>query len=303
MELDEFSKVSEITETVTRVDRSQYSRVYKKLRLLGKGGFAVCYEVEEEETGKEYALKILNKEMLTRYKGRRKLLQEIKIHKTLHHENVVYFYRVFEDGSYIYILLELCETSLAEISKARKRLSLPETQYYVQQVARGTAYLHQYQILHRDLKLGNIFLNGRVEVKIGDFGLACRLEFKTDKRRSICGTPNYLSPEMVNPGFGHSYPVDVWAIGVIAYCLLVGRPPFETRSIFDTYKRIRDLHYYLPESIDEHPHAREFIQHILVLDPVARPTVDQLLAHPFLKDTPCWLPSACLDRQFIVIPD
>jgi polo-like kinase 1 len=78
------------------------------------------------------------------------------------------------------------------------------------------------------LKLGNLFLNDKMEVKIGDFGLATKLEFDGDRKRTICGTPNYIAPEILEGKNGHSYEVDTWSLGVIIYTLLIGKPPFET---------------------------------------------------------------------------
>ena len=75
-------------------------------------------------------------------------------------------------------------------------------------------YLHKNQVIHRDLKLGNMFLNQNLEIKIGDFGLATKLEFPGERKRTICGTPNYIAPEVLE-GKGHSYEVDVWSLGVI----------------------------------------------------------------------------------------
>ena len=75
-------------------------------------------------------------------------------------------------------------------------------------------YLHKNQVIHRDLKLGNMFLNNNLEIKIGDFGLATKLEFPGERKRTICGTPNYIAPEVLE-GKGHSYEVDVWSLGVI----------------------------------------------------------------------------------------
>ena len=82
--------------------------------------------------------------------------------------------------------------------------------------------------MHRDLKLGNLFLDEHMKIKIGDFGLAAKIMTKKEKRRSVCGTPNYLAPEILylNKFKGHSIEVDVWAIGIIAFTLLQGRPPF-----------------------------------------------------------------------------
>ena len=86
-------------------------------------------------------------------------------------------------------------------------------------------YLHSRNIIHRDLKLGNLFLNEQMEVKMGDFGLATKLEFPGDRRKTICGTPNYIAPEILESK-GHGCEVDIWSFGVIAYTMAYGRPPF-----------------------------------------------------------------------------
>jgi polo-like kinase 1 len=93
------------------------------------------------------------------------------------------------------------------------------------QIVNGVQYLHENSILHRDIKLGNIFLNYKMEVKIGDFGLSTKLKNQREKRFTTCGTPNYIAPEILAE-IGHSYEVDIWAIGIILYALLVGKPPF-----------------------------------------------------------------------------
>lgn len=92
-------------------------------------------------------------------------------------------------------------------------------------------------------------LNENMELKIGDFGLAAKLEFTGEKRKTICGTPNYLAPEIIN-NLGHSYEVDIWSLGVIMYSsvyqrytLFYGRPPFETSDVKRTYKRIKECQY------------------------------------------------------------
>ena len=89
--------------------------------------------------------------------------------------------------------------------------------------------------VHRDLKLGNLFLNDKMEVKVGDFGLATKLDFDGERKRTICGTPNYIAPEVLEGKSGHSYEVDYWSLGVIIYTLIIGKPPFETTDVKATY--------------------------------------------------------------------
>ena len=88
-----------------------------------------------------------------------------------------------------------------------------------------------------------------MEIKLGDFGLATRLEFDEEKKRTICGTPNYIAPEILDDKIGHSYPVDIWYLGVIIYTLLIGKPPFETADVKTTYKKIRANTYSFPDSV------------------------------------------------------
>jgi polo-like kinase 1 len=129
------------------------------------------------------AAKIIPKATLTKNRARLKLISEIKIHKALHHIHVVQFEHVFEDSENVYILLELCPNqTLNELIKRRKRLTELEVQCYIVQIVISLKYLHSNKVIHRDLKLGNLFLNDKMEIKLGDFGLATKLEFDGGKK-------------------------------------------------------------------------------------------------------------------------
>ena len=104
--------------------------------------------------------------------------------------------------------------SLMELHKRRREVTEPEVRYFVRQVVQACDYLHKNHIIHRDLKLGNLFLNDEMEVKIGDFGLATRVEREGERKRTLCGTPNYIAPEVLGKK-GHSYEVDAWSLGCI----------------------------------------------------------------------------------------
>jgi polo-like kinase 1 len=151
------------------------------------------------------------------------------------------------------------------------------------QALAGVKYLHSHKIIHRDLKLGNLFLTEKMEEKIGDFGLATKLEFEGDKRRTICGTPNYIAPEILDSKQGHSYEVDIWSLGIVLYILLIGKPPFEAADLKSTYRRIRTNDYSFPEQICISREAKDLIIKILNLDPYKRPKIDDIMVHPFLS--------------------
>lgn len=124
-----------------------------------------------------------------------------------------------------------------------------------------------------------------MQIKIGDFGLACKLEFEGEKKRTICGTPNYIAPEVLEGGKdGHSYEADIWSFGVMLYTLIIGKPPFETQDIKDTYRRIRMNAYAFPDNVPISEEARSLITLILNLDPHKRPSLDEILEHNFFHN-------------------
>lgn len=119
---------------------------------------------------------------------------------------------------------------MVDLVRTRRRLTEIETRSYIAQLVKGIQYIHSKRVVHRDLKLGNLFLNASMQLKIGDFGLSEIVNENNDKLTSLSGTPNYIAPEILTDKTGHSFEVDIWAIGVIAYTLLVGVPPFQSKT-------------------------------------------------------------------------
>ena len=272
-----------ICEKIYKNENDVEVKKYKKIRLLGKGGFADCYELLDEENKRSYAGKIISKKNLVKSRAKEKLISEIKIHKNIHHEHIVNFEHYFEDVDNVYILLELCQNqTLHELLKRRKALMELEVQYYIFQLTKALEYLHSLKIIHRDIKLANLFLTEDMQLKLGDFGLATKMEFDGERKRSFCGTPNYIAPEILDGKTGHSFEVDIWGIGIIAYILLIGKPPFLGNNEKETYKRIRLKNYTFPKSPKISEPARQFIQNILVLEPYKRPSFKEILESDFL---------------------
>ncbi|XP_046453987.1 serine/threonine-protein kinase PLK1-like [Daphnia pulex] len=267
---------------------------YVRGKFLGKGGFAKCYELTDSATNQIFAGKIVSKHLLQKQHQKDKMAQEISIHRSLVHKHVVGFYSFFEDSNFVFIVLELCKRrSLMELHKRRKAITEPEARCFMHQLLLGVKHLHEHKIIHRDLKLGNIFLNEDMELKIGDFGLATKLDFDGERKKTLCGTPNYIAPEVLCKK-GHSYEVDIWSMGCILYTLLVGHPPFETQSLKDTYSKIKKNEFHVPSRIG--PLARTLIIKMLQADPSSRPTVDQCLNDDFMTQgyMPSRLPLSCL---------
>uniref|UniRef100_A0AAR2L9N7 Serine/threonine-protein kinase PLK n=1 Tax=Pygocentrus nattereri TaxID=42514 RepID=A0AAR2L9N7_PYGNA len=283
------------TELAQVVVDPKTGKSYSKGKLLGKGGFARCYEMTDLANNRMYAVKVIPQSRVSKPHQREKITNEIELHKTLQHKHVVKFSHHFEDQDNIYIFLELCSRkSLAHIWKARHTLTDPEVRYYLRQIISGLKYLHNKGILHRDLKLGNFFVNENMDLRLGDFGLAAKLETVEQRKKTICGTPNYLAPEVLNRQ-GHGTESDVWSLGCVMYTLLCGNPPFETLDLKETYKCIKEVRYSLPPSLS--PAAQKLIAAILQKNPSERLTLDQILAHEYFSKgfTPDKLPpSACV---------
>lgn len=246
------------------------------------------------KTKETYAGKIVSKKLMMKHNQRDKMTQEIKIHKSLNHANVVRFLSFFDDDSNVYIVLELCkQRSMMELHKRRPTVTDYECRFYIYQILEGVRYLHDNRIIHRDLKLGNLFLNDNLNVKIGDFGLATRIEYDGERKKTLCGTPNYIAPEILNKK-GHSYEVDIWSIGCVMFTLMVGQPPFETKTLKDTYSKIRKCEYSLPKYLSRL--AADLICAMLQSEPTKRPTVHECARHDFLTKffIPKCLPRSCL---------
>lgn len=174
-----------------------------------------------------------------------------------------------------------------EMIKTRQSLCLPEVRRYLIQLCGGVKYLHKRSVLHRDLKIGNLFLDHNMDLKIGDFGLAAILLPGDKRRQTLCGTPNYIAPEILDKdrSKGHDQKVDTWAIGVICFALLTGTPPFASKTQPEIYTKLRTLSYvwrnddpnYYPQQ------AKDLVAWCLSLNAFERPEMDDLVEHAFFK--------------------
>ena len=279
-------------------------------KKLGKGGFAVCFEGISHKDSKRYALKVV-KAKVEQKKMMEKFRTELQIHAKMQHPNIVEFLRAFTHDNHTYVILELCSNgNLTDMVKSRGSLSLPEVRRFMIQICGGVRYMHKRSVIHRDLKMGNVFIDGQMNLRIGDFGLAAVMADEHDRRTTLCGTPNYIAPEILSKSGtrGHDNKVDTWAIGVICYAMLIGTPPFQSKSQQEIYAKLRTLEYewkidcknYIPQQ------AKDFVASCLNLNSAERPEMDDLVEHEFftmgvvadtldascLKAKPDWLLNA-----------
>ncbi|KAI9260247.1 kinase-like domain-containing protein, partial [Sporodiniella umbellata] len=154
----------------------------------------------------------------------------------------------------------------------RRRISEDEVRYFMGQLLSAVRYLSDNRIVHRDIKLGNVFLDENMDCKIGDFGLSARLVSKFDRRKTTCGTPHYIAPEILFDSTGHNHRADMWSSGVLMYTLLFGKHPFhheERKKLYQIVKQNEDNHTFSfpKEDVDVTLNAKHLIQSLLVNNP------------------------------------
>ncbi|KAF7128683.1 hypothetical protein CNMCM5793_003534 [Aspergillus hiratsukae] len=263
---------------------------YSTGAFLGKGGFAVCYEGTLLRNGRVFAMKVVRSEMAQR-KMQEKFRTELQIHSKMRHPHIVEFHRAFAFDKCIYVVLELCPNgSVMDMVRKRKCLSLPEVRRFMIQLCGAVKYLHKRSVAHRDLKMGNLFLDRNMDIKVGDFGLAAMIISEKDekRRKTLCGTPNYIAPEVLDKSKGgHTQKVDIWSLGIICFAMLTGYPPFQSKTQEEIYKKVRNLSYVWPTGPQCANHipdeAKSLVSSCLNLSENERPDPDDIVEHAFFN--------------------
>lgn len=251
-------------------------------RPLGRGKFGDVYLARERKSKFIIALKAIKKSQLLKNGLEHQLRREIEIQSHLRHKNILRMYGFFYDEKRIYIMLEYAPGGeLYQHLTKRTRFSPETTAKYIDALARALDYCHQKHVIHRDIKPENLLIGCKGDVKIADFGWS--VHAPSSRRTTLCGTLDYLPPEMVE-GRDHDSTTDVWSLGVLAYEFLVGSPPFEAVSHKDTYRRIARVDLRFPTGIVPSG-AQDLIRRLLVKDPTKRMKLADLPRHPWIVET------------------
>ncbi|TPX51472.1 hypothetical protein SeLEV6574_g00253 [Synchytrium endobioticum] len=258
---------------------------YELKELLGRGGFGFVHKAISKSRGsygREVAIKMIDKKLMKASNMTRRVANEVEIHWQLHHPAVLELYNYFEDSQYVYLVMEQCKQGelYRYIQKRKQPLSEMEARTVLSQITRGLLYLHANGIIHRDLKLSNLLLTDTFDVKIADFGLAVKLAEPDGEQKTMCGTPNYISPEIVSRQ-PYGLMSDVWSLGCMVVTLLTGTPPFESSAVKQTLDRVSRVDYILPDHLSIE--AKDLIHRLLQKNPKRRLPLNKVLSHPFFS--------------------
>ncbi|PIA18769.1 Pkinase-domain-containing protein [Coemansia reversa NRRL 1564] len=248
-------------------------------RILGKGKFGRAYLAREKGTNYICALKVLFKSELQESKIEKQLKREVEIQTHLRHSHILRLYGYFHDGKRIYLILEYAARGeMYKLLQKQRSFGEPEAAKYIAQMATALEYLHSKNVIHRDIKPENLLINANGDLKIADFGWS--VYARNSRRRTLCGTLDYLPPEMVE-GRDHDASVDLWSLGVLMYEFLVGVPPFEDlQSHKATYRRIARVDLHIPPYVSSD--AADLISKLLQYNGSKRLPLGDVLRHPWI---------------------
>ncbi|VDL93900.1 unnamed protein product [Schistocephalus solidus] len=248
-------------------------------RPLGRGKFGNVFLARTKRDNFICALKILFKEQLVKSGVEHQLRREIEIMCHLRHRHILQLYTYFHDSSKIYLVLEFAYYGqmYSELQR-EQRFSESKASTYLYQLCDALIYCHARKVIHRDIKPENLLIGFYHELKLADFGWS--VHAPSLKRRTMCGTIDYLPPEMLLTQ-SHNERVDHWAVGVLCYEMLCGHPPFEHDDTKETYARIKAVKFTYPSVIT--PLAQDLISKILVRDPAQRLGLAEIQKHPWVQ--------------------
>ena len=279
------------------------------LKFLGKGSYGTVYLSTKDGKPGYFATKQIERSMADKPSFYKYFENELRLLKDLHHPNIVHLEDVKKDHNYYYIVMEYVNggslTDCLKKYKIKYGKAFPEeiVQYLMRQIVDAIKYIHQRNIIHRDLKLDNIMVNFdnandknnlnmmRAKIKIIDFGFATKLTpDKHNLATTVLGSPINMDPlilkEMANRGkrinqLGYDQQSDIWSLGTICYELLIGQTVFDAKTMDDLVKKVESGNYSIPTSVSKE--MASFLNGMLQYEGKDRLTANELAAHPFLN--------------------
>ena len=252
---------------------------------IGKGAFGEVWKVSHKTTGKIYVIKVIDKSSIKGLRLIDQINREIEIMYKLNHPHIIKLINHFEDNEKIYLIMPYASKGqLYSLLRKQVRFDQRTAAQYMREVLEAVRYIHSFspKIIHRDIKPENLLLDENYRVLLSDFGWSNFLD-ENEFRKTFCGTPEYLSPEMAKKE-GHNEMVDIWAMGVLMFEFLAGYPPFFGSCPKELYNNIKKLKIQWP--VDFPPLAKNLITKILKINPSERLSINEILDHAWFTQNP-----------------
>ncbi|XP_073792054.1 serine/threonine-protein kinase MARK2 isoform X22 [Danio rerio] len=255
-------------------DEQPHIGCYRLLKTIGKGNFAKVKLAKHILTGKEVAVKIIDKTQLNS-SSLQKLFREVRIMKLLNHPNIVKLFEVIETEKTLYLVMEYASGGeVFDYLVAHGRMKEKEARAKFRQIVSAVQYCHQKCIVHRDLKAENLLLDADMNIKIADFGFSNEFTLG-NKLDTFCGSPPYAAPELFQGKKYDGPEVDVWSLGVILYTLVSGSLPFDGQNLKELRERVLRGKYRIPFYMSTD--CENLLKKFLVLNPTKRGSLEQIM--------------------------
>ncbi|XP_037751621.1 serine/threonine-protein kinase MARK1 isoform X7 [Chelonia mydas] len=247
---------------------------YRLLKTIGKGNFAKVKLARHVLTGREVAVKIIDKTQLNPT-SLQKLFREVRIMKILNHPSIVKLFEVIETEKTLYLVMEYASGGeVFDYLVAHGRMKEKEARAKFRQIVSAVQYCHQKCIVHRDLKAENLLLDADMNIKIADFGFSNEFTIG-NKLDTFCGSPPYAAPELFQGKKYDGPEVDVWSLGVILYTLVSGSLPFDGQNLKELRERVLRGKYRIPFYMSTD--CENLLKKLLVLNPIKRGSLEQIM--------------------------
>ncbi|XP_018350975.1 PREDICTED: serine/threonine-protein kinase MARK2-like isoform X2 [Trachymyrmex septentrionalis] len=264
----------------SRTSEEPHIGKYKLLKTIGKGNFAKVKLAKHVPTGKEVAIKIIDKTQLNPG-SLQKLFREVRIMKMLDHPNIVKLFQVIETEKTLYLVMEYASGGeVFDYLVLHGRMKEKEARAKFRQIVSAVQYCHQKKIIHRDLKAENLLLDSEMNIKIADFGFSN--EFTPgNKLDTFCGSPPYAAPELFQGKKYDGPEVDVWSLGVILYTLVSGSLPFDGSTLRELRERVLRGKYRIPFYMSTD--CENLLKKFLVLNPTKRASLENIMKDKWMN--------------------
>ncbi|XP_023668005.1 MAP/microtubule affinity-regulating kinase 4 isoform X2 [Paramormyrops kingsleyae] len=253
---------------------------YRLLKTIGKGNFAKVKLARHILTGREVAIKIIDKTQLNPT-SLQKLFREVRIMKGLKHPNIVQLFEVIETDKTLYLIMEYASGGeVFDYLVSHGRMKEKEARAKFRQIVSAVHYCHQKNIVHRDLKAENLLLDADSNIKIADFGFSNEFTLG-NKLDTFCGSPPYAAPELFQGKKYDGPEVDIWSLGVILYTLVSGSLPFDGQNLKELRERVLRGKYRVPFYMSTD--CEGILRRFLVLNPTKRCTLEQIMKDKWMN--------------------